>query len=112
MSATHDGNDQGGEFALTDADVKLLERAMFEVKRVIVGQDQLISRLDQVRIRPPTPENGVLGAVVNDAPGRQSVARCDSREAITLYRMRRKEQHGAGKARFISWQSFSGIPPR
>ncbi len=45
MSATHDGNDQGGEFALTDADVKLLERTMFEVKRVIVGQDQLIERI-------------------------------------------------------------------
>jgi len=30
---------------LIDADVKLLEQAMYEVKRVIVGQDQLIERI-------------------------------------------------------------------
>ncbi|UAK39025.1 MoxR family ATPase [Gordonia bronchialis] len=30
---------------LTDADVKLLERAIYEVKRVIVGQDQLVERI-------------------------------------------------------------------
>ncbi len=45
MSAPHDGSDQSAEFALTEADVKLLERTMFEVKRVIVGQDQLIERI-------------------------------------------------------------------
>nr|WP_085947044.1 MoxR family ATPase [Gordonia soli] len=36
----------GGEPAtLSDADVKLLERAIYEVKRVIVGQDQLVERI-------------------------------------------------------------------
>uniref|UniRef100_UPI003D89F668 AAA family ATPase n=1 Tax=Gordonia sp. B7-2 TaxID=3420932 RepID=UPI003D89F668 len=34
-----------GETVLTDADVKLLERAIYEVKRVIVGQDQLVERI-------------------------------------------------------------------
>ncbi|WP_234353683.1 AAA family ATPase [Gordonia iterans] len=33
------------ENALTPEDVKLLERAMYEVKRVIVGQDQLVERI-------------------------------------------------------------------
>lgn len=31
--------------ALSDADVKLLERAIYEVKRVIVGQDELVERI-------------------------------------------------------------------
>lgn len=31
--------------ALSEADVKLLERAIYEVKRVIVGQDQLVERI-------------------------------------------------------------------
>ena len=30
---------------LRDSDVKLLERAIYEVKRVIVGQDQLVERI-------------------------------------------------------------------
>ncbi|MFT4044643.1 MAG: MoxR family ATPase, partial [Gordonia sp. (in: high G+C Gram-positive bacteria)] len=34
-----------GAVALSDADVKLLERAIYEVKRVIVGQDQLVERI-------------------------------------------------------------------
>ncbi|MEZ5211586.1 AAA family ATPase [Gordonia sp. (in: high G+C Gram-positive bacteria)] len=33
------------ENTLTPEDVKLLERAMYEVKRVIVGQDQLVERI-------------------------------------------------------------------
>jgi len=33
------------EFKLTQADVALLEKAMFEVKRVIVGQDRLVERI-------------------------------------------------------------------
>src|SRR5690606_27098604 len=33
------------ENTLTAEDVKLLERAMYEVKRVIVGQDQLVERI-------------------------------------------------------------------
>ncbi|MGU3294559.1 AAA family ATPase [Williamsia sp. M5A3_1d] len=45
----HDGSDRqngsGSGSALTESDVKLLERTMFEVKRVIVGQDQLIERI-------------------------------------------------------------------
>ena len=32
-------------FELSDADVKLVERAIYEVKRVIVGQDQLVERI-------------------------------------------------------------------
>ncbi len=34
-----------GSVTLSDADVKLLERAIYEVKRVIVGQDQLVERI-------------------------------------------------------------------
>ncbi|NMO00366.1 MoxR family ATPase [Gordonia sp. TBRC 11910] len=34
-----------GPAKLSDADVKLLERATYEVKRVIVGQDQLVERI-------------------------------------------------------------------
>lgn len=34
-----------GAVSLSDADVKLLERAIYEVKRVIVGQDQLVERI-------------------------------------------------------------------
>ncbi|MDY6811660.1 MAG: AAA family ATPase, partial [Actinomycetota bacterium] len=30
---------------LSESDVKLLERAIYEVKRVIVGQDQLVERI-------------------------------------------------------------------
>ncbi|MCX6471634.1 AAA family ATPase [Williamsia herbipolensis] len=49
MAQTHDGSDRqngdGSGSALTESDVKLLERTMFEVKRVIVGQDQLIERI-------------------------------------------------------------------
>ncbi|GAA2049047.1 MoxR family ATPase [Williamsia deligens] len=49
MTQTHDGggtrSEQDGSGALTEADVKLLERTMFEVKRVIVGQDALVERI-------------------------------------------------------------------
>ncbi|WP_431309127.1 AAA family ATPase [Gordonia prachuapensis] len=34
-----------GSVMLSDSDVKLLERAIYEVKRVIVGQDQLVERI-------------------------------------------------------------------
>ncbi|MFT4088460.1 MAG: MoxR family ATPase [Gordonia sp. (in: high G+C Gram-positive bacteria)] len=34
-----------GETTLTPEDAKLLERAMYEVKRVIVGQDELVERI-------------------------------------------------------------------
>lgn len=34
-----------GAVTLSDDDVKLLERAIYEVKRVIVGQDQLVERI-------------------------------------------------------------------
>jgi MoxR-like ATPase len=49
VTQTHDGGgtrtEQDGPAGLTDADVKLLERTMFEVKRVIVGQDALVERI-------------------------------------------------------------------
>ncbi|WP_083709469.1 AAA family ATPase [Williamsia sterculiae] len=35
----------GDQPALTEADIALLERTMYEVKRVIVGQDQLVERI-------------------------------------------------------------------
>ncbi|WP_055474607.1 AAA family ATPase [Gordonia sp. HS-NH1] len=35
----------GADSVLSDADVALLERAIYEVKRVIVGQDQLVERI-------------------------------------------------------------------
>ncbi len=38
-------NGQQSSAALTDADSKLIEKAIFEVKRVIVGQDQLVERI-------------------------------------------------------------------
>nr|KOY49624.1 ATPase [Gordonia sp. NB41Y] len=34
-----------GGLALSESDVKLLERAIYEVKRVIVGQDELVERI-------------------------------------------------------------------
>ncbi|HMS77721.1 AAA family ATPase, partial [Gordonia sp. (in: high G+C Gram-positive bacteria)] len=34
-----------GAATLSEADIKLLERTIYEVKRVIVGQDQLIERI-------------------------------------------------------------------
>lgn len=36
---------QPGAVSLSEADVKLLERAIYEVKRVIVGQDKLVERI-------------------------------------------------------------------
>src|SRR5262249_42542899 len=47
-----------------------------------VRQDQDIAGQDQVWIRALAPEIGVIRAVVQHAPGRESVARCDSRKAI------------------------------
>lgn len=44
-SATDDSKASAEEFKLTQADVALLEKAMFEVKRVIVGQDRLVERI-------------------------------------------------------------------
>ncbi|UEA59117.1 AAA family ATPase [Gordonia otitidis] len=38
-------NAGGGAVTLSDDDVKLVERAIYEVKRVIVGQDQLVERI-------------------------------------------------------------------
>ena len=38
-------NSGGGAVTLSDDDVKLVERAIYEVKRVIVGQDQLVERI-------------------------------------------------------------------
>ncbi|MGC5245804.1 AAA family ATPase [Gordonia sp. DT219] len=37
--------DGAAAIELSDADVKLVERAIYEVKRVIVGQDQLVERI-------------------------------------------------------------------
>ncbi|MGC5259111.1 AAA family ATPase [Gordonia sp. DT218] len=39
------GAGRDGSVSLSDADVKLLERAIYEVKRVIVGQDELVERI-------------------------------------------------------------------
>ncbi|GAB11142.1 hypothetical protein GOARA_064_01440 [Gordonia araii NBRC 100433] len=38
-------NDQQPSATLSEADVKLIEKAIYEVKRVIVGQDQLVERI-------------------------------------------------------------------
>ncbi|MGV9711234.1 AAA family ATPase [Gordonia sp. NPDC003424] len=40
-----DNAERDAAVALSEADVKLLERAIYEVKRVIVGQDQLVERI-------------------------------------------------------------------
>ncbi|AZG44350.1 AAA family ATPase [Gordonia insulae] len=39
------GAGRDGSVTLSDSDVKLLERAIYEVKRVIVGQDELVERI-------------------------------------------------------------------
>ncbi len=44
-AATGDPAAAGADSVLSDADVALLERAIYEVKRVIVGQDQLVERI-------------------------------------------------------------------
>ncbi|WP_030163044.1 AAA family ATPase [Kitasatospora arboriphila] len=44
-SAQDDSKTSAEEFKLTQSDVALLEKAMFEVKRVIVGQDRLVERI-------------------------------------------------------------------
>ncbi|WP_020108937.1 MoxR family ATPase [Nocardia sp. 348MFTsu5.1] len=44
-SAQDESKASAEEFKLTQADVALLEKAMFEVKRVIVGQDRLVERI-------------------------------------------------------------------
>lgn len=44
-SAQDDSKTSTEEFKLTQSDVALLEKAMFEVKRVIVGQDRLVERI-------------------------------------------------------------------
>lgn len=45
VTHSHEGTGQQGAGAATSDDVKLLERAVYEVKRVIVGQDQLVERI-------------------------------------------------------------------